>query len=92
MFPCYIIVKKKGFSIPTLDGIVPQVNQVYKTPFYDQVGVFNNQIEILLFIFQERLEAFARKYRIHLQAFSSLGSSSRSRILANNIINKIAQK
>jgi len=55
----------------------PQVNQVYKTPLHDQ---------------DEGLLKLASQHNIHLQAFSSLGSHTESRILRNKVLNVIAKK
>ena len=56
--------------------VVPQVNQVYMTPFHSQ----------------DDLKQFADDHKIQLQAYSSLGSHSQSRILKNKMINDISKK
>jgi len=60
-----------------LGGQKPQVNQVYKTPLHDQ---------------DEGLIKLASQHKIHLQAYSSLGSHTESRILRNKVLNDIAKK
>ena len=57
-------------------GQLPQVNQVYMTPLHNQ----------------EALKTFSLKHNIQLQAYSSLGSHSNSRVLKNKLINQIAKK
>ena len=42
--------------------------------------------------FQESLQKVSAKHNIHLQAYSSLGSFSQSKILKNKIINQISQR
>merc|ERR1712013_482142 len=59
-----------------IGGTVPQVNQVYMTPFHPQTELFK----------------YCTSKGIHMQAYSSLGSSSHSKILNNNIVHGVAEK
>ena len=74
-------------------GQLPQVNQVYMTPLHNQVK-FLKEMETLNqhYTIQEALKTFSLKHNIQLQAYSSLGSNSNSRVLKNKVINQIAKK
>ena len=59
-----------------IGDVKPQVNQVLHTPVFQQKSL---------------LEA-ADRLGVHIQSYSSLGSSSNSQIMTNRLINEMAEK
>ena len=81
-------------EILELGGQMPQVNQVHMTPLHNQVNIKKNLLNIMFHLMppQDSLKAYSVKHNIQLQAYSSLGSHSNSRILKNKLINQLAKK